>query len=56
MSLCEGQCPQGWGQLLAVSEEDHSMKGKGLSLGHFISPEECFRQGVGFGEMCFHGE
>lgn len=55
MSLCEGQCPQGWGQLLAISTED-KLTGNGLSLGRFIPPEEHFRQGVGLSEVCFHGE
>lgn len=56
LSLCEGQYPQGWGQLLAVSSENNRLQGKGLGLGHFILPKEHFRQDVGFSEMCFHGE
>lgn len=43
MALCKGQCPQGWGQLLAVSTEDR-LRRNGLRLGHFFLPKEHFRQ------------
>lgn len=43
MSLCEGQRPQGWGQLLAVSTEERLNKNR-LSLGHFILPKAHFQQ------------
>lgn len=48
MSVClcvsgEGQCPQGWGQLLAVSTEDRLSR-NGLSPGHFILPNKCLQR------------